>query len=82
VHAQIPMFFIFKLLLHFIRHINVSLTVQAEMWYLLGPYYSQNCRTTFAIRIWNVFFFKRGKSFAFSLIKKKRVAQLINGKPG
>jgi hypothetical protein len=28
------------------------------------------------------YFLKRGKSFAFSLIKKKRVAQLINGKPG
>jgi hypothetical protein len=33
---------------------HVSLTVRAEMWCLLGPYYSQNCRTTFAIRLWNV----------------------------
>jgi hypothetical protein len=29
-----------------------------------------------------IFFLKRGKSFADPLIKKKRVAQLINGKPG
>jgi hypothetical protein len=29
-----------------------------------------------------IFFLKRGKSFAFPLIKKKRVAQLINGKLG
>jgi hypothetical protein len=30
----------------------------------------------------NTHFLKRGKSFAYPLIKEKRVAQLINGKPG
>jgi hypothetical protein len=35
-----------------------------------------------AYKIWQVFFMKGGKSLPFRLIKKKRVTQLINRKPG